>query len=49
MRRSKFTDIEPGLLLPLGKTTWPSKEGVTTADAVTVTTDIEGKSLRYSR
>ena len=40
MRRSKGTEIESSYLLPLGKTSWPSKTGITKEDKAT-TMDIE--------
>ena len=40
MRRSKGTEIESCYLLPLGKTSWPSKVDITKEDRAT-TMDIE--------
>ena len=43
MRRSKGTEIESCYLLPLGKTSWPSKVDVTKEDKTT-TMEIEMQS-----
>ena len=43
MRRSKGTEIESCYLLPLGKTSWPSKVDITKEDKAT-TMDIEMQS-----
>ena len=40
MRRSRGTEMEPCFLLPLGKTSWPSKAGLAHEDRAT-TMDIE--------
>ena len=45
MRRSKGTEIESCYLLPLGKTSWPSKAEITKEDRAT-TMDIEMQPQR---
>ena len=45
MRRSRGTEMEPCFLLPLGKTSWPSKAGLAHEDKAT-TMDIEMQPLR---
>ena len=48
MRRSKGTEIESSYLLPLGKTSWPSKTGITKEDKAT-TMDIEMHATTTTR